>query len=87
MASSKDIAFGLNQLGRIDLIQGFYTEAKQHLQESLAISTHLAHRAAQANSLACLGGAVNGLGEFDQAKAFYEQSLQIYRELDDQPNI
>lgn len=69
--------------GQALLRQGNYAEAQQKLQVGLThAQTHQVDEVA-AHCLRFLGVAANDLGQFDQAKAFYDQALPLYHTLQD----
>ena len=69
--------------GQALLRQGKYEEAQEKLQVSQTQAlTHLLPQIA-ADSLRFLGVGASDLGQFDQAKQYYEEALPLYRKLED----
>lgn len=69
--------------GQALLRQGKYAAAQQKLQVGLTqAQTHQVDEVA-AHCLRFLGVAANDLGQFDQAKVFYDQALPLYHTLQD----
>lgn len=69
--------------GQALLRQGKYEEAQEKLELSQAqAQTHLLPQIA-ADSLRFLGVGASELGQFDQARLYYEEALTLYRKLED----
>ena len=75
--------------GELAYLQSDYLEARQSLEESLAIwrELGLAHKAGVAEALAMLGEVATELGDYATAPALFEQSLAIWTELEDLQGI
>jgi non-specific serine/threonine protein kinase len=82
-------ALALFWAGELAYLQSDYPEARQRLEESLAIWRELgsAHKAGVAQALAMLGEVATELGDYATAPGLFEQSLAISRELDDLQGI
>lgn len=61
--------------------------AKEYAEDELALSKEIDYEKGIATSLYHLGVYYNNLDEIDSAKAYYNKSLKIYKELNDQPAI
>jgi predicted ATPase len=77
---------GLRMAGALWLfweIRGYLSEATQLLAELLSQPKTLAHTPERARALHSAGNLADTQGDYDAARAYYEESLTIYRELGD----
>jgi tetratricopeptide (TPR) repeat protein len=67
--------------------QGLYAQAREVLQQSIAIFRNLGDEAEIAVPLQFLGILTSEVGEYTEAKQLLQESLAIYRKIDDQREI
>ena len=77
------IAFALNWLGNVALLQGFYAEAQARYTESLALRRAMGDRFLISASLNNLGELARYQGDLAAARHLYEEGLAIKREIGD----
>lgn len=81
----------LADIGEVHRLQGSYAEARIAYDESLALSAgeqpNRLLQAARANALKGAGTLANQQGQGEVARALYEESLDIRRQLADKPGI
>ncbi len=75
------IAFALESLARIALLEGDSARAKAYYMECAQIRREMGHRSGQAWPLYRLGQIVLQEGDAAQARALFEEMLSIYGEL------
>lgn len=77
---------GLRMAGALWLfweIRGYLSEATQLLADLLSQPKTLAHTSERAKALHSAGNLADTQGDYDAARAYYEESLAVYRELGD----
>jgi predicted ATPase len=67
--------------------RGYLTEGREWTSTLLALPAAGTPTAARAKALQAAGGFANQQGDYVQARAWFEESLRIYRELGDIPGI
>jgi len=67
--------------------RGYLVEGREWMTALLSLPGAQARTAARAKALQAAGGFANQQGEYAEARALYEESLAIYRELGDVPGI
>jgi len=89
-ASSEDLHVQIEQLWDRAILEydsGKYTEAKALLQQMLAVSRQAEELGHEARALSWLGNCSLLREGYDEAIQFWEESLEIYSALDDQPGM
>jgi predicted ATPase/class 3 adenylate cyclase len=77
---------GLRMAGALWLfweIRGYLTEATHLLSELLSQPKALAHTSERAKALHSAGNLADTQGDYERAREYYQESLQIYREMGD----
>jgi non-specific serine/threonine protein kinase len=73
--------------GQIGFFMGRYSEARSHLEESIAIAREVGEKLVAGSALQPLGMACLGQGDLAAARAHLEEALVRARELEDPRNI
>jgi tetratricopeptide (TPR) repeat protein len=81
------MAASLNALGTAAYAQGEYQEARQLLQEGLALSQSLEDRYNMAVGLNGLGLVSQALGQGMEAQDFFQESIALWREIGDEGSL
>jgi non-specific serine/threonine protein kinase len=68
-------------------VRGYWTEAREHLAELLALPGAEARTAARARALQAAGHLIHDQGDGAAARALWEESLAIFQELENKPGI
>ncbi|HEY6313850.1 MAG TPA: tetratricopeptide repeat protein [Streptosporangiaceae bacterium] len=76
-------AHALGNLGRVDLRQGRYQQASDHLWQALALFRQAGYLADEAEALTSLGAVELHQGGYQQAASRHRQALAIFREIGD----
>ncbi len=82
-----EVAFASGSLGYLAYLQGHYDEAKQRVEDSLAICTALEDKWGIASSFTLQGAIVHACGEDDRASQLYRESLAICKEIGNRRGI
>jgi tetratricopeptide (TPR) repeat protein/DNA-binding XRE family transcriptional regulator len=78
-------ANALNNLGRMDCLQGRYQQAVGHLQQALASFRESGDLNGQARALVNLGTTAGRQGHYLEAASRFQEALILFRETEDQP--
>ena len=74
-------------LSRFWYIRGYLSEGRRWLEEALGVGSGTVSSVVRAKALAGAGWLAEGQGEYEWARAVYEETLHIYRGLGDEKGI
>ncbi|MGH2740485.1 MAG: ATP-binding protein [Actinomycetota bacterium] len=74
-------------LWRFWQMRGYLREARERLTQMLEISASSKHPEARAGALEAAGGVTYWMGDFEAAKGFYEECLELRRQLGDKKAV
>ncbi len=80
-------ASALTNLGVVDVWQGRYQQAADHLQNALAVCREVGDSSGEARALHLLGNVAFQQGRYQLAVGQFQQSLDLYRQIGDQIEV
>jgi predicted ATPase/DNA-binding SARP family transcriptional activator len=70
-----------HNLGETYLLLGAYAQAKEHFDKGLEIYRRQGSQVSEANTFASYANALNGLGQTEAAKNYYQQAIAMQKDL------